>query len=422
MATLLENAVRRTSVFQLSLFVAVLAVMPPTAKTFGQEDHQQQPVNQRQQEKEQKTQKPVQDTSGLTGSNGSAPSNAGSVPAAPAAATGQPEQITHEKSPVSAGWIAVFLCAVAAIGLVLFCLLAGAGAGATVMALLWNAPEKHPGPARHTHPSWRAANHSQRWTFKAERFIRLYFGPASWNPLPVVGAVSRGTKARLVRFVPSRRTALRLACFALGIALMAISGFWFVKGESLTIGFVLLVCGYLIVVAAWVWPLYRSLATSNTVKERPRKQEQGPEKDLPTTVVTVEQSRVDQELVAPAAHLGFSTSTYWHSVDCEQSQPKQKPLEFTRRLRCRKCNTQYNVKGKGTLAARHIPCPKCGAPLQRAGGAPPKFEPQEPGWVPIISVLCKQCCRLIDVPYASIGKLISCPRCYADLPVPDTEL
>src|SRR4051794_35948911 len=101
MATLLEDAARRTSVFQLSLFVAVLAVMPPTAKTFGQEDHQQQIVQEQQQEG-QKTQKQHQETSRATAKKGSASPEAGVAPATSEAATGQPEQIFHEKSPVSA--------------------------------------------------------------------------------------------------------------------------------------------------------------------------------------------------------------------------------------------------------------------------------------------------------------------------------
>jgi len=90
-------------------------------------------------------------------------------------------------------------------------------------------------------------------------------------------------------------------------------------------------------------------------------------------------------------------------------------------LMCVPCNKGFNVRGAGEVSYRLIPCPNCGSPMQPAGGRAENPLANDANWVPIISVLCKGCHGLIDVPYASIGKTIDCPRCQAELTVPAVE-
>jgi hypothetical protein len=98
------------------------------------------------------------------------------------------------------------------------------------------------------------------------------------------------------------------------------------------------------------------------------------------------------------------------------------PLAFAARtggqLKCQPCGKQYNVRGDGNVGVRLIPCPQCGAKLEPTAPQPRVASTADPEWVPIVSVFCKACHGLIDVPYASIGSSIACPRCRADLPVP----
>ena len=400
MDALSKDNARRTSILQVAWIIAVLAALPSTKALALDHDQQEQPrlLNEKQARLE---------------------------PGTTEVASGQAEQFSDEKSTVSSGWRTVFLCTVSVIGLALFCLFAGAGAGATVIALLWTAPDKHGGPARLTHPSWRpfTPNLFKRSAFKTEHFVRLHFDPANWKPQQVVRAASQDAKSWLVRFIPSRRQALQLACFALGIALMVLSGFWFVDGQAL-IGFLLMTSGYVIIAAVWMSSWSRGAGTTNTfidVQTRRDKVRLSAEKALPNTLVTVQQSRVEQDLVAPAINLGLSTATHWHSVDCAPSHPRPESAESSRRLRCGDCKTQYNVRGRGKLSSRLIPCPRCGIALQAADGEQSSVSMSEFAWAPIISIFCRQCRSLIDVPYTSIGASVCCPRCEGHLPVPDTE-
>lgn len=211
---------------------------------------------------------------------------------------------------------------------------------------------------------------------------------------------------------------------------MILSGYWIVTGQIL-IGFLSMTAGYVIIAALWLTSWNRRAETSNPLMDT----QMPPVKVLPPTaskvrphnILTVQQSRVGQELVASAIDLGHSTATHWHSVDCAPSHhtpPPDSPAsaESSRSLHCSDCNKRFNVRGQGELSVRLIPCPHCGVALQRANGEQPRTRTNEPAWAPIISVYCGHCHGLIDVPYGSIGTTISCPRCYADLPVPDTEL
>ncbi len=381
MDALSKDTARWLPIFRVCLFIAVLAALSPMA-TFGLEQLQQQ----------QKPVAPTADTSAA-----------------------QPVQFSDEKVPDSARWRTVFWETVAVTGLILFCLIAGTGAAAII--LLWNKPEKVAHQAKLTRSTWRPfpQNRFKWWAFETKRFIGLRVVSACWKPQRVVGAVVQDGKGWLVRLVPSRRLVLQLVSIAFGISLMTLSGYWFVQGRIL-MGFLSMTLGYAIIVAVWLLSWNHRAAVDDAPIGTPRPLDE----IFPHTILILQASPTYEHLVTPVFDSGATTVTHCHYVHSAQSQQRPASAELSRRLRCGDCKTQYNVRGQGELAARLVPCPRCGATLQTAGGGQSSMTTSEAAWAPIISIFCHQCHRLIDVPYASIGASVCCPSCEGDLPVPDT--
>jgi hypothetical protein len=103
---------------------------------------------------------------------------------------------------------------------------------------------------------------------------------------------------------------------------------------------------------------------------------------------------------------GFARST---GTTVEIESPK---------LVCGPCGKQFRIRGEGQLGARVVPCPQCGSALSTTANDSNVAVRKNTSWMPVVSVACKHCRGLIDVPYSSLGKSVTCPRCECELPIP----
>lgn len=335
------------------------------------------------------------------------------------------DQLSDDDRPVSASshsWLSRFVSLVA---LMLLCI--AIGAFATMFVYLRHNPAAPDRPhtfeftlSRFNQQVADAANHIQ---------VRARATVAScWC---VLRQIIGNAKLRLVKLIPPRRLVLRFSCFVLGISLMACSLFGFANDEVLT-GFTLLTIGYAIVTVGWLLPRHTSrVAKEPRVSEEPRVSKEVVTSEILSimpkqfadirqpAVSTPHVGKVDGNRLTPSIEMGEAAAGCERRVDHAHLREETVPLE--RLLYCGHCVKQFHVSGQGEVAVRLIPCPHCGVALQRADGKSSSTIDSDIAWLPIISVYCEQCHGLIDVPYVSIGKTISCARCSADLFVPDTE-
>jgi hypothetical protein len=230
---------------------------------------------------------------------------------------------------------------------------------------------------------------------------------------------AQSARRQLRRLVPSRRQVLRTTCFIFGANLVVLSLFGFLNGRILESSIILPI-GYALAASMWLLPwtgqrtgpdaeevAYLAAAdapASGTAEPAPR---QSPPR------AKIAGPKAPPVSVAPASA----------TVD-NRSAPEAAPVPLAfatgkaGQLKCTPCGKQYNVRGDGDVGLRLIPCPQCGAALESGGARTTVATPADPTWVPIVSVACKACRGLIDVPYSTFGTSIPCPRCHSNLTVP----
>jgi hypothetical protein len=239
--------------------------------------------------------------------------------------------------------------------------------------------------------------------------------------------MARITKGRLRRMVPSRQMVLRLAFLLVGTALVVLSLVGFTKGRILESS-ILLPLGYGIAVSSWFlsWrrlgrgPDVEELEYLAAIRQPPPSMPRRVEAAIRPTAKAVARHADNPATPAPHFRFGFDI--------LDQSEPPTDiptlqladplPADNGVRLQCGPCGKQFHVRGQGEIAYRLVPCPECGSAMESLGAKRTDILPKDPTWVPIVSVFCKQCSGLIDVPYSTFGTSIPCPRCQADMFVP----
>jgi hypothetical protein len=241
--------------------------------------------------------------------------------------------------------------------------------------------------------------------------------------------------------IPTRRTVVRILCLLTGTALVALSLYGFTIGRIWESS-VLLPIGYFIAASYWLlaWKRQPSgpdieeleylAAASEPPSPAPR-----PAAIRPQIVASAKPAIHAPILSPPAPHVEFTVHTVAspaaetvdnitaETVDNISAAVAFQPVSplppgYAAQLLCEPCGKQFNVRGQGEIAYRLVPCPACGSPMQSLGPKRTDIIPNDPNWVPIVSVFCKSCRSLIDVPYSTFGSSIPCPRCQAEMPVP----
>jgi flagellar motor protein MotB len=224
------------------------------------------------------------------------------------------------------------------------------------------------------------------------------------------------------RMVPSRRFLARSAFLLFGTGLVLVSLVGFANGQVL-ISFIILPIGYAIATCFWLLPWNSTRSVSGNQLSAITAPTPAPVHAPPRPAAT----RPHLARAAKPASGNLKSTVDFESKP-EAVRPYHaahhghKPEPFTTATRvqlvCIPCGKQYDVRGEGNIGVRLIPCPQCGSALAAIGAQ--KVDPivNDPSWVPIVSVLCKNCRGLIDVPYSTIGTSVACPRCQAALPVP----
>lgn len=234
---------------------------------------------------------------------------------------------------------------------------------------------------------------------------------------PLLRRALQGASARLRRIVPARRLVLRLACLVLGTALVLVSLVGFSTGEVL-VSFIILPIGYGIAVSYWLLP-WRStstisngqLRTNSTTAARPRT-------PRPAAIRPQAGTRAKRAgaMAKPLREFAFTFDT----PDQDRVRLADRtPIAIasgTVQLKCISCGKHYSVRGEGEIGPRQVPCPHCGSTLETIG-AEQTIAVAESNGAPIVSVVCKACRAIIDVPRAAIGTPVPCPRCRAELPM-----
>jgi hypothetical protein len=246
---------------------------------------------------------------------------------------------------------------------------------------------------------------------------------------------ARNTKRRLRSMIPSRQMVIRLACLLVGSALVLLALFGFTQGR-LWESSLLLPVGYLLATGFWIlaWKKRQQgpdteeieylAAASKAVPATPSP-EVAPHLATPTLPAANRPfpqptALFAGEIALPEPHFAFRFDL------AEKDQPPLPTLPLATplppagavRLQCRPCGKQFDVRGQGEIAFRLVPCPQCGSAMETLGPKRTDIIPEDPAWVPIISIFCQGCRGLIDVPYSTFGTSIDCPRCQANLPVP----
>jgi hypothetical protein len=280
-------------------------------------------------------------------------------------------------------------------------------------------------------PQWIAPFSSEpvkRWALDAvDRIGWCLHLASSWVEVSWLRAV-RGAKRWIVSLIPSRRTVFHCACTLLGVALVVISWFGFVNSNVWPVwqSFIVLSLGYALAAVNWFVPL--------GWLERHRLARQQAETDGESTPFLTPVSDSSLSLAAaPAVQINFITKpaakprpmveTVIQRQDSAHEARLSLNADTARLLHCVPCGKFFNVRGQGALGVRVIPCPQCGTALKKINGESTvtiNIESNS-GWAPIVSVLCQECRGLIDVPYAVIGRPVACPRCRAELSMPDVE-
>jgi hypothetical protein len=279
--------------------------------------------------------------------------------------------------------------------------------------------ERHNPDSRMSSGSLTAAAFKHRFVAAASRISAT---------LPAVIARSKAalrragqqTNARLRRLIPSRRLVLRTACFVAGTALVLLSLVGFSTGRILESS-IILPTGYAIAVCGWLLPWNRPRAVAvNQPAARSKIAVSSFSRSWPPASAVPPAVAINDSIsepLPPASGLGFACDTIdQRRLDYAICSPAIPPGTAAH-LVCSPCGKQFTLRGEGDIGLRLIPCPQCGSALEAIGAKQPPIA-LEPGWMPIVSVLCKGCRSLIDVPYSSFGTSIPCPRCHADLTVP----
>jgi hypothetical protein len=256
--------------------------------------------------------------------------------------------------------------------------------------------------------------------------------------------IARSTKSRLRAMIPTRRTVVRILCLLTGTALVALSLYGFTIGR-IGESSILLPIGYFIAASYWLlaWKRQQSgpdieeleylAAASEPPSPAPR-----PAAVRPQIVAPARPPIHAPIMSPPAPHVEFTVHTVAspaaetvdnitaETVDNISAAVAFHPMSplppgYAAQLLCAPCGKQFNVRGQGEIAYRLVPCPACGSPMQSLGPKRNDIIPNDPNWVPIVSVFCKSCRSLIDVPYSTFGSSIPCPRCQADMVVPNVN-
>jgi hypothetical protein len=216
----------------------------------------------------------------------------------------------------------------------------------------------------------------------------------------------------------------RASCLLVGTALVILSLFGFTTGQILassillTIGYAIATSWWLISLISWTRPPKGpDLEEVEYLAATRRPIQSGAVRPVIRPV-----NRLANDDAVPAPHFGLSSEIANQSLTPAHvpahSAANPLPADDVVRLQCSPCGKQFHVRGQGEIAYRLVPCPECGTAMESLGPIHVELIPTDPAWMPIVSVLCKECHGLIDVPYSTFGTLIPCPRCHADMHVP----
>ena len=394
-ARMTKDAIIQASVCKLAGLVTIVAAALLTANSFAQP--------QAHQEREQ-----ALSTWPINGSNSPSPGNdqhAGSD------AGFQP------LNEAASAFQSVAFWAMAALGLILLGLVVGAIATFVVLHRRPETLSNDDTPGNRAGPS---LNNTKQHASEVANRIRSRIVATKIKLKLSIRRAARNTKRRLRRMVPSRRLVARFASLLLGIALVGLSLVGFSTGRVFE-SFIILPIGYAIAAGAWLLPGRSTSAHPNN--QLPANSPAGGE--LPATrraairPMALSPANPASVTIVPAQDLGFKfDATGQHQEPDGVHIFTTSAMENALQLVCGPCGKQYSVRGEGNINVRLIPCPQCGSAMETIGAQQTGTVPNAPDWVPIVSVFCKECRGLIDVPYASFGTSVACPRCQAELPVP----
>jgi hypothetical protein len=266
-------------------------------------------------------------------------------------------------------------------------------------------------------PTWKTSGYSALGLVTRIRSLivsEMAFIIGAMNGL--LRAAWRGLRA----LVPSRRFLARSTCLVVGSGLVVFSLLGFASGEVLQ-SFIILPIGYAIAVCFWVLPWKSSLTAAQVAQWHSNEilvPAPAPSRRVSLAGGTRSKAGTPTRVNVSFKPRGFSFKWNRQRTGEIASSTSVCVAKESVQLVCGPCGKQFRVRGEGQLGGRLIPCPQCGSTLGTNDKRSGTDARKDPSWVPIVSVVCKHCRGLIDVPYSSLGKSVACPRCESELPIP----